>query len=137
MQADLLTSNKRVTVFGAYGHTGRFVAAELCKRGWTAVLAGRNHGKLLAEAERNFGVEVRVANVSRRRIGTYQLVVRENEPPAVITLARQARSTRRLPTIERHRDTDLVRAVPSASCPAKPGRGVLLLQARRLMRATS
>jgi len=64
VQADRLTSNKRVTVFGAYGHTGRFVAAELRRRGWTAVLAGRNHGKLLAEADGNPGVEVRVANVA-------------------------------------------------------------------------
>ena len=62
MQADL-TSNKRVTVFGAYGHTGRFVVAELRKRGWTPVLSGRNHSKLRAEAEGHSGAEVRVANV--------------------------------------------------------------------------
>jgi hypothetical protein len=55
--------NKRVTVFGAYGHTGRFVVAELRKRRWAPVLAGRNHSKLLAEAERYSGSEVRVANV--------------------------------------------------------------------------
>jgi hypothetical protein len=57
------TLNKRVTVFGAYGHTGRFVVAELLKRGWAPVLAGRNHSKLLAEAEEYSGAEVRVANV--------------------------------------------------------------------------
>jgi Saccharopine dehydrogenase NADP binding domain len=55
--------NKRVTVYGAYGHTGRFVVAELRKRGWTPVLSGRNHSKLLAEAASNAGAEVRVATV--------------------------------------------------------------------------
>jgi saccharopine dehydrogenase-like NADP-dependent oxidoreductase len=55
--------NERVTVFGAYGHTGRFVVAELRKRGWTPVLSGRNPSKLLAEAEGHSGAEVRVANV--------------------------------------------------------------------------
>src|SRR5262245_63322877 len=63
VQADRLTSNKRVTVFGAYGHTGRFVVAELRRRGWTPVLSGRNQSKLFAEAERNSGTEVRVATV--------------------------------------------------------------------------
>jgi hypothetical protein len=58
-----LTSNERVTVFGAYGHTGRFVVAELRKRGWTPVLSGRNHSKLLAEAEGYSGADIRVANV--------------------------------------------------------------------------
>jgi Saccharopine dehydrogenase NADP binding domain len=62
VQADL-TSNKRVTVFGAYGHTGRFVVAEVRKRGWTPVLSGRNHSKLRAEAAGHSGAEVRVANV--------------------------------------------------------------------------
>jgi len=37
---------QQVTVYGAYGHTGRFVVAELVKRGWTPVLAGRNPAKL-------------------------------------------------------------------------------------------
>jgi Saccharopine dehydrogenase NADP binding domain len=63
VQTDLLTPDKRVTVFGAYGHTARFVVAELRKRGWTSVLSGRNHSKLLAEADGNSGAEVRVANV--------------------------------------------------------------------------
>jgi len=63
VRTDLSTSSKRVTVFGAYGHTGRFVAAEVRRRGWTSVLAGRNRGKLLAEAEGHSGIDVRVANV--------------------------------------------------------------------------
>ncbi|MEU7900623.1 hypothetical protein AB0B45_48325 [Nonomuraea sp. NPDC049152] len=31
-----------VTVFGAYGHTGRFAVAELLERGFVPVLAGRD-----------------------------------------------------------------------------------------------
>ena len=35
-------SNQKIAVFGAYGHTGKFVVAELVKRGWSPVLIGRN-----------------------------------------------------------------------------------------------
>lgn len=43
-----MTSPRTVTVYGAYGHTGRFVVAELCRRGWTPVLSGRDAAKLQA-----------------------------------------------------------------------------------------
>jgi hypothetical protein len=39
-------SNKTVTVFGAYGHTGRFVVRELHQRGWKTILSGRDAAKL-------------------------------------------------------------------------------------------
>jgi hypothetical protein len=39
-------SNKTVLVFGAYGHTGRFVVAELHRRGWKTILSGRDAAKL-------------------------------------------------------------------------------------------
>ncbi|MCX4545698.1 saccharopine dehydrogenase NADP-binding domain-containing protein [Streptomyces sp. NBC_01565] len=55
-----------VVVFGAYGHTGRFVVAELLDRGLTPILSGRDAGKLraLAEAFPGFpGLEVRPASV--------------------------------------------------------------------------
>jgi NAD(P)-dependent dehydrogenase (short-subunit alcohol dehydrogenase family) len=39
---------RTVTVYGAYGHTGRFVVAELCRRGWIPVLSGRDVRKLQA-----------------------------------------------------------------------------------------
>lgn len=42
--------NKRVTVYGAYGHTGKFVVTELLKRGWLPVLSGRSKNKLDAIA---------------------------------------------------------------------------------------
>ena len=58
-----MTSNKTVTVFGAYGHTGRFVVSELRKRGWTPILSGRDARRLNALGDAHPGSEVRVASV--------------------------------------------------------------------------
>jgi len=55
--------SKRVTVFGAYGHTANFVIAELRRRGFTPILAGRDAAKLRAASEVHPGYEVRVASV--------------------------------------------------------------------------
>ncbi|MBO2464615.1 saccharopine dehydrogenase NADP-binding domain-containing protein [Actinomadura violacea] len=52
----------RVVVFGAYGHTGRFVVAGLRERGFVPVLSGRDAGKLDAMA-RESGLEARPASV--------------------------------------------------------------------------
>ncbi|MFI0811940.1 saccharopine dehydrogenase family protein [Streptomyces echinatus] len=55
-------TGQTVTVFGAYGHTGRFVVAELSKRGFVPVLSGRDAGKLKALA-RETGLDARPASV--------------------------------------------------------------------------
>lgn len=55
-------SGQLVTVFGAYGHTGRFVVAELAARGYVPVLSGRN-GQALDELAREHGLEARAASV--------------------------------------------------------------------------
>ncbi|MEU2548496.1 saccharopine dehydrogenase NADP-binding domain-containing protein [Streptomyces roseolus] len=55
-------SGRPVTVFGAYGHTGRFVVAELAARGFTPVLSGRN-ARTLEEMAHAHGLEARVASV--------------------------------------------------------------------------
>ncbi|MGZ3103664.1 saccharopine dehydrogenase family protein [Streptomyces sp. H62] len=57
-----MESGRLVTVFGAYGHTGRFVAAELTARGFVPVLSGRDRRALdeLADAH---GLQARVASV--------------------------------------------------------------------------
>jgi hypothetical protein len=52
----------RVAVYGAYGHTGRFVVAELRERGFVPVLAGRDAGKL-DKAAAETGLEARPAPV--------------------------------------------------------------------------
>jgi hypothetical protein len=58
-----VNSNKRVTVFGAYGRTGRFVVAELCARGWAPILSGRDVERLDEVAGAHPGLEVRPAAI--------------------------------------------------------------------------
>jgi hypothetical protein len=58
-----MIANRTVTVFGAYGHTGRFVVSELHKRGFSPVLSGREAAKLEEVAKAHPGAEVRVATV--------------------------------------------------------------------------
>ncbi|MDX3752683.1 saccharopine dehydrogenase NADP-binding domain-containing protein [Streptomyces sp. AK08-02] len=57
-------SGQAVVVYGAYGHTGRFVVAELLEQGFTPVLSGRDPERLreLASSSRP-GLEVRPASV--------------------------------------------------------------------------
>jgi hypothetical protein len=51
-----------VTVFGAYGHTGRFVVSELRKRRWTPILSGRDPAKLAALGAAYPHAEIRPAS---------------------------------------------------------------------------
>ncbi|MFJ9543904.1 saccharopine dehydrogenase family protein [Streptomyces sp. NPDC101225] len=53
-------SGQLVTVFGAYGHTGRFVVAELAARGYVPVASGRN-AQALQKLAAEHGLEARVA----------------------------------------------------------------------------
>ncbi|MDX2784394.1 saccharopine dehydrogenase, partial [Streptomyces caniscabiei] len=56
-------AGRTVAVFGASGHTGRFVVAELRVRGFVPLLVGRNEEKLRAllpgqpEAEPGHGAQ--------------------------------------------------------------------------------
>ncbi|MBG0817780.1 trans-acting enoyl reductase family protein [Planomonospora sp. ID82291] len=56
-------SGQAVAVFGAYGHTGRFVVAELRERGFVPVASGRDAGRLQALAASEPGLETRTASV--------------------------------------------------------------------------
>src|SRR5215469_17068860 len=58
-----MSLNHTVTVFGAYGHTGRFVVSELRKRGCRPILAGRDAARLRALGDVHRGCELRVAAV--------------------------------------------------------------------------
>lgn len=58
-----MTSNPTVTVFGAYGHTGRLVVSELKRRGSKPILSGRDAAKLNAAKASHPGSEARVASV--------------------------------------------------------------------------
>ncbi|MFB7600583.1 saccharopine dehydrogenase family protein [Streptomyces sp. NPDC056160] len=57
-----MESGRLVAVFGAYGHTGRFVVAELAARGFVPVLSGRN-AQALGELADEHRLEARVASV--------------------------------------------------------------------------
>lgn len=57
------TNNHQVAVYGAYGHTGRFVVTELRDRGFTPVLSGRDEDRLRALAAAHPGTAVRPAAV--------------------------------------------------------------------------
>ncbi|MFF3314238.1 saccharopine dehydrogenase family protein [Streptomyces sp. NPDC003035] len=58
-----MNSGHTVTVFGAYGHTGRFVVAELLNRGFVPILSGRDADKLRDLAASRPGLDVRPAAV--------------------------------------------------------------------------
>ncbi len=59
-----MTRNRKIAVFGAYGHTGRFIVAELLKRGWTPVLSGRDTRKLQVLSAESGGLEIRPASLT-------------------------------------------------------------------------
>lgn len=56
-------ADRTIAVFGAYGHTGRFVVAELRNRGWTPILCGRDPEKLAVLGASHPGLQVRVASI--------------------------------------------------------------------------
>jgi short subunit dehydrogenase-like uncharacterized protein len=58
-----MASDNSITVFGAYGHTARFVITELRKRGWRVILSARDGVKLDAVGAAFPGSELRVATV--------------------------------------------------------------------------
>ncbi|WP_409061279.1 saccharopine dehydrogenase family protein [Streptomyces sp. SYP-A7185] len=57
-------AGRTVAVVGAYGHTGRFVVAELLRRGAKPLLVGRNREKLEALGDLAPGAPVRVASTA-------------------------------------------------------------------------
>jgi hypothetical protein len=59
--------NRHVLVYGAYGHTGRFVVAELLGQGLTPILSGRNPAELDVLAGQFPGLEARPATVDNSR----------------------------------------------------------------------
>jgi Saccharopine dehydrogenase NADP binding domain len=59
---ELMGTSDAVAVFGAYGHTGRFVVAELRDRELVPILSGRDAGKLRALAA-SAGLDARPASV--------------------------------------------------------------------------
>jgi hypothetical protein len=62
-----MSSDRTITVFGAYGHTGRFVVSELQNRKWIPILSGRDSAKLKAIGVLHPASEVRLAAVDDPR----------------------------------------------------------------------
>ncbi|MET7737599.1 saccharopine dehydrogenase NADP-binding domain-containing protein [Streptomyces sp. NPDC005402] len=58
-----MSTTAAVVVYGATGHTGRFIVAELRRRGLTTVISGRNAAQLVALAAQWPGLVVRPAAV--------------------------------------------------------------------------
>lgn len=58
-----MNESVRVLVYGATGHTGRFVVDELLRRGLTPVLAGRSAERLAAVAPRHAALDHRVVDL--------------------------------------------------------------------------
>jgi Saccharopine dehydrogenase NADP binding domain len=58
-----VNASERVLVYGATGHTGRFVVDELLRRGLTPVLAGRSAERLVAVAPRHAALDRRVVGL--------------------------------------------------------------------------
>src|SRR5271154_5572692 len=56
-------SGRYVAVFGAAGHTGRFVVAELLRRGLRPIPIGRDASRLAASGFQDRGMENRTANI--------------------------------------------------------------------------
>jgi hypothetical protein len=56
-------TSERVMVYGAAGHTGRFVVDELRRRGLTPVMAGRSAARLVDAAHRHDGLEQRAVGL--------------------------------------------------------------------------
>lgn len=52
-----------ITVYGAYGHTGRFIVRHLRERGYTPILSGRDTAQLRDLATTHPGLETRTATV--------------------------------------------------------------------------
>ena len=60
-------AGRTAVVFGAYGHTGRFVVAELRRRGYRLVLSGRDQDKLRSFGARYPDAELRAASAGDAR----------------------------------------------------------------------
>ncbi|HEU0287305.1 MAG TPA: saccharopine dehydrogenase NADP-binding domain-containing protein [Nocardioidaceae bacterium] len=80
-----MSSSGRVMIYGATGHTGRFVVEELLRRRLTPVLAGRSAARLAEAARRHDGLEQRLVGLDdpdrlRRAIDGVDAVVNTAGP---------------------------------------------------------
>jgi uncharacterized protein YbjT (DUF2867 family) len=62
-QAEMPGNSRTIAVFGASGHTGRFVIAELLRRGFAPLAIGRDSAKMTELGFQESGVTIRTASV--------------------------------------------------------------------------
>ncbi len=60
-QSDMLGNGRAIAVFGASGHTGRFMVAQLLRRGFAPLALGRDSVKLIESGFPESGVPIRTA----------------------------------------------------------------------------
>lgn len=56
--------DKKIMVYGAYGHTGKFVVAQLCMQGFLPILCGRDSEKLSVFGQRYPNLKTVVADIN-------------------------------------------------------------------------
>jgi saccharopine dehydrogenase-like NADP-dependent oxidoreductase len=111
-----MTSTPVATVFGAYGHTGRFIVTELRKRGWTPILSGRDANKLNALAAAHRGLEARLASIDSpetldRALANASLVINCAGPFAVTSAPMiQAALRAKIPCLDVTAEAEIVAA---------------------------
>jgi len=62
-QTDLPGNGRTIAVFGAAGHTGRFLVAQLLRRGFAPIAIGRDIAKMTEAGFQGSGVTIRTASI--------------------------------------------------------------------------
>ncbi len=62
-QSDIPGDGRTIAVFGASGHTGRFVVAQLLRRGFAPIAIGRDSAKMADSGFPQRGVLIRIASI--------------------------------------------------------------------------
>jgi NAD(P)-dependent dehydrogenase (short-subunit alcohol dehydrogenase family) len=62
-QSEISGNGRTIAVFGASGHTGRFVVAQLLRRGFAPLAIGRNSGKMTESGFQQSGIPIRTASI--------------------------------------------------------------------------
>ena len=54
-----------IAVYGAYGHTGKFIVSQLLHQGFNQVICGRDKEKLLSYSQQYSNLETKVADINQ------------------------------------------------------------------------
>ena len=62
-RSEMSGQGRTIAVFGASGHTGRFMVAQLLRRGFAPVAIGRDSAKLAESGFQESDVQIRTASI--------------------------------------------------------------------------